>query len=97
MTVEILRLTGLRGDGRGQCGPRICWPTITAHPDLSKLLVIDDTVALVSHSWRLRARADLPHGWITCSASRWARGPRTAENSGSQGTSVAARDLQCSG
>jgi hypothetical protein len=49
MTVVVLRLTGLRGDG-ADGAVRALLADHGAYPDLSRLLVVDDTVALTGHS-----------------------------------------------
>ena len=49
MTVEILRLSGLRGAEAEQAASTLL-ADFRSHPDLSRLLVIDDTAALIGHS-----------------------------------------------
>ncbi len=49
MTVEILHLSGLRGGDADQAVGALLADSRT-HPDLSRLLVIDDTTALIGHS-----------------------------------------------
>jgi hypothetical protein len=76
MTVEILRLTGLRGDEGDQAASALL-ADYRSHPDLSRLLVIDDTIALIGHSAayeRLLTSRRLDH--LLCVAV----GPRAADN-----------------
>jgi len=49
MTVEVLRLSGLRGGDADQVVGALLADQ-RSHPDLSRLLVIDDTAALIGHS-----------------------------------------------
>jgi len=49
MTVEVLRLTGLLGEDADATASALV-ADVRAHPDLTRLLVIDDTAALIGHS-----------------------------------------------
>jgi hypothetical protein len=75
MTVEILRLSGLRGSEAGQAAGTLL--ADRAHRDLSRLLVVDDTAALIDHSAvyeRLLTSRRLDH--LLCVAV----GPRAANS-----------------
>jgi hypothetical protein len=93
MTVEVLRLSGLRSDDAGHAATALLGDH-RSHPDLSKLLVVDDTAALIGHSSlyeRLLTSRRLDH--LLCVAV----GPRAGDGkefrlpgniSGGQGSAV---------
>jgi hypothetical protein len=76
MTVEVLRLSGLP-DGEPDRAVSALLADFHAHPDLSRLLVVDNTVALIGHSVvfeRLLTSHRLDH--LVCVAV----GPRAADS-----------------
>ena len=76
MTVEVLRLSGVP-DGEPDRVVSALLADFRAHPDLSRLLVVDDTVALIGHSAifeRLLTSHRLDH--LVCVAV----GPRAADS-----------------
>jgi hypothetical protein len=92
MTVEILRLTGLHGTDAERAADMLL--TDRARPDLSRLLVVDDTSALIDHSpvyERLLISRRLDHLLCVAVGPRVEDGGRLripASISGAQGSAV---------